>query len=106
MGVTSNWTQLSRCFTLISSSHLVVDEADVLLKAGVEELHVVLLRLDGVREEAEGLVALQAVDRDLLHAKHHRRLGYVLLHHCPNLGIIGNIHETHKARRKNSFKVV
>ena len=39
--------------------YLVVDESDVLLEAGVEELHVVLLRLDGVREEAEGLVALQ-----------------------------------------------
>ena len=45
----------------------------------------VSVNLDGVGEEAEGLVASKAVDRNLLHAKHHRRLRYVFLHHRADL---------------------
>ena len=44
---------------------LVVHQPDVLLQAGVQQIHVVGLRLDGVGEEAEGLVRLQAVHGDL-----------------------------------------
>ena len=65
--------------TVLIAHPLVVDEPDVLLQAGVQQVHVVRLRLDRVGEEAEGLVAHQAVHGHLLHAEDHRGLRDVLL---------------------------
>ena len=71
--------------TILIAHFFVVDEPDVLLEACVEQVHVVRLRLDGVGEEAEGLVALQGVDGNLLHAEDHACLGNVLLNHGSHL---------------------
>ena len=46
-------------------SHPPTDQPDVLLEHRVEEVHVVALRLDRVREEAESLVPQEAVDWNL-----------------------------------------
>ena len=50
-----------------------------LLQDGVQQRHVGLLRLDGVREEAVGLVGDERVDGHLLHAHDDRCLADVLL---------------------------
>lgn len=59
---------------------LVIQQPDVLVEYGVEHGHVGLLGLDGVREEAVGLVGYELVDRHLLHSEYHRGAADVLLH--------------------------
>lgn len=58
---------------------LVVDQTDLLVQNGVEQRHVRILRLDGVREEAVGLLRYQRLDGHLLDAEDDRRLADVLL---------------------------
>ena len=66
---------------------LVVNQTDVLLQQRVQQVHILLLGLDGVGEEAEGLVPLQAVDGHLFDAENDRRFRDVLLYESSCLRI-------------------
>lgn len=58
---------------------LVVDETDVLLQTGIQERHIGLLCLDGMREEAVGLLRDKCVHRNLLNAEDNGRLADIFL---------------------------
>lgn len=51
----------------------------IAIQAGIQHRHVVLLRLDRVREEHVGLVLEQMINRNLLYADDHWRVADVLL---------------------------
>mmetsp|Transcript_26945 Transcript_26945/g.86628 ORF Transcript_26945/g.86628 Transcript_26945/m.86628 type:complete len:230 (+) Transcript_26945:3805-4494(+) len=63
---------------------LIVDQTHVLLQHGVQERHVVRLRLDDVREEAVGAVGNEVLRRHLLDAQNDTGGREVLLHLGPH----------------------
>ena len=69
---------------------LVVHTAHVLLQHGVQQVHVVGLRLDGVGEETEGLVGDERVNGNLLHPEDTGCFSDVLLYLGSNIGVGGH----------------
>merc|ERR1719458_644692 len=66
---------------------LIVDTPDILLKHRIEQIHVVALCLDRVREETESLVPHQSVNWNLLHTKDDRCIRNVFLDSCSCVSI-------------------
>ena len=58
-----------------------------LFQQSIQQWHVVLLGLDGVREKCIGFVGQQSVNRNLFDANQQRCFTDVFLYHCPHVGI-------------------